>query len=83
MANFDGKGPRGQGSKTGRGLGNCNTTDTNKNLDNMNNNEMMNMFQQFFNMFGRGRRTGRGNGFGHRNGLGRGAGQGRYWQNNT
>ena len=28
MPNFDGKGPRGEGSKTGRGLGKCNNTKT-------------------------------------------------------
>ena len=89
MANFDGSGPQGQGSKTGRGAGNCNTDSNNKSFDSMNKNEMLNMFQQFFNMFGRGRRTGRGNGFGQGNGRGnnlgqgngrgRGNGQGRDW----
>lgn len=71
MPRFDGTGPEGKGSKTGRGLGNCNTdkkvsSDTNNTTDQ---NKVDNNNETNFN-FGRGCRGGgrRASGFGRRNG---------------
>lgn len=60
MPGFDGTGPMGQGSRTGRGMGNCNTAN-----DTVNNNSAQRPMGGAF-------RCGRGRGFGR--GLGRGLG---------
>lgn len=60
MPGFDGTGPRGQGSRTGRGMGNCNTSN-----DTVNNNNTQRPIGGAF-------RCGRGRGFGR--GLSRGLG---------
>ncbi len=36
MPNFDGTGPNGEGSKTGRGLGDCDEKNVNKNISRKN-----------------------------------------------
>ena len=60
MPGFDGTGPMGQGSRTGRGMGNCNTVN-----DTVNNNNVQRPRGGAF-------RCGRGRGLGR--GLGRGFG---------
>ncbi len=77
MPGFDGTGPEGRGSMTGRGLGNCNpnTQDqTNQTAQNQPNPRPVN---RFFGWFRRGTGYGAGFGRGMGRGMGRGLGRGR------
>jgi hypothetical protein len=92
MPRFDGTGPQGKGSMTGRGMGRCtpqntdpqNTTPQNVQDANQNNVPIAptnRFFGWFRNGFGRG--NGQGLGRGRNQGTGRGLGRGRgFWNNN-
>ncbi|MFA6618492.1 MAG: DUF5320 domain-containing protein [Candidatus Neomarinimicrobiota bacterium] len=77
MPGLDGKGPMGQGSKTGRGLGNCNPVNDTPNNEN---NEQTPVGGGFFGR-GMGRGLGMNRGFGR--GLGRGFGGRGFRRNRT
>lgn len=65
MPDFDRKGPEGQGSQTGRGVGKCNPRDKNPNEQAVSEDYSK----------GRGRRLFRGLGLGRGKGVGRGQGR--------
>lgn len=68
MPSLDGKGPMSQGSRTGRGLGNCSPVNEIQNNENMEQRPLGGGF------FGRGMGRGLGRGLGR--GMGRGCGNG-------
>ena len=86
----DGTGPEGKGSKTGLGLGNCDSES--KNYNTMNDVEMRTLLERIFDLFGRvggqgigkGRRMGRGQGLGQGLGMKQGQrmGRGQGWGRN-
>ena len=70
MPRLDGTGPNGEGSKTGRGLGNCNPNQENvktNNEEQKNNNQSANQVIPKKPLFGRGLGLRRRNGRGFRN----------------
>ena len=75
MPAFDGTGPMGQGSQTGRGLGNCNPAN--------NPNEQQNIQRPLGGAFRRGGGGGFGGGFGRGFGGGAGYGRGFSWRANN
>lgn len=70
MPRLDGTGPNGEGSKTGRGLGNCNANQENvktNNEEQKNDNQSTNQVISKKPLLGRGLGLGRRNGRGFRN----------------